>query len=151
MISLQSFARSEAMKVVRFVFVGGMSFLVYLGLYTLFSRVFFPEANRTLLNFTSNVFTAIFNFLAHRWITFQSQGKHRDQIPRYLFVLVSAMALQSALFWVGNEVLKVYDIFVAIGTSFIVPVYTYSMHRWWTFRPARELPAETETEASSVV
>jgi putative flippase GtrA len=131
---LRSLMSSEAGKLVRFVLIGGLSAFIYFLAYAFFSRFVWPEWNKTLLNFFAIALSAVFNFFAHRWYTFRSQGRKRKEIPRYLFVLVTSAIIQSLLFWLGHEFLHLHDLLVAFLVPAIIPLYTYAMHRLFTFR-----------------
>lgn len=128
-------ARTEGKGVIKFLIVGGLSFLIYAGMYALLTRVVFPEGNRTLMNFLSICSSAGFNFFAHRAWTYQAtQGKHADQIWKYVTVVITATLLQTFLFWVSVEQMGIYDGFVLIPIAGICAVYTYFAHRLFTFR-----------------
>ena len=131
----------EFWQLFRFCIVGGLSFALYAGLYALFSRVLFVDVNRTILNFCANVLAAIPNFLAHQKFTYKAKesaglGFNSDiaHLQKYSMVLLSGMALNSAGFWIGHERLYIDDKIVVIVMALVVPIYTYIMHRQFTFR-----------------
>lgn len=126
--------REEWRKLVKFLIIGGLSFLLYAGIYAAISRWLWPAGNRTVENFLSICLASVFNFVAHRSWTFRSKGSHGKQIPRYLIVMATAMGLQTFLFWVGHAVLHYYDFIVIVVVGGLVPLYTYGMHRWFVFR-----------------
>ncbi len=126
--------QDEIERLARFVIIGGLSFLMSAGLYALFSRWLWVQGNRTAENFLSVSITAIFNYLAHRSWTFRSQGQHRDQMWRYIIVTVSATLLQSGLFWLGHVYFGWYDFIVILLVAAVIPLFTYAMHRVFTFR-----------------
>ena len=126
--------RGEAERLVRFVIIGGLSFLMYVGFYALLSRRLWVTGNRSLENFLAICLTSIFNYLAHRAWTFQSRGAHFDQMWRYGVVAVSATLLQSGLFWLGHAYLGWYDFVVILIVAVLIPLYTYLMHRVFTFK-----------------
>lgn len=126
--------QDEIERLIRFIIIGGLSFLMYFGLYALISRWLWITGNRSLQNFLAVCITSIFNYLAHRAWTFRSQGNHLDQMWRYLMVAVSATLLQSGLFWLGHVYLGWYDFIVVVVVAVLVPFYTYLLHRVFTFR-----------------
>jgi putative flippase GtrA len=132
------FVRSEGKGVIKFLIVGGLSFLIYAGVYALLTRIVFPEANRTFMSFLSICSSAGFNFFAHRGWTYQAtQARHVDQAWKYISVVVSATALQTFLFWLAVDRLGIYDGFVLVPVAGICAVYTYFTHRLFTFRKPR--------------
>lgn len=128
---------SEIKRLFRFGVVGALSFALFAGLYALLSRVLWTSGNRTLENFLATLVTAVFNFWAHRRITFEAHAhsSHR-QLVRYLIVMFSAMALQSGLFWLGHAVFGLYDFLVIVAVAVLIPLYTYLLHKFFTFRHA---------------
>ncbi len=128
--------RVELERIVRFIIIGGVSFLINYGLYVLISRIIWPAGNRTLENFIATCLTCILNYLAHRSWTFRSQGAHRAQATRYILVAVSAVLLQSLLFWIGYRLLSAPDLLVIFLVALIIPFYTYVAHKLFTFRSA---------------
>ena len=134
--------KEEWRKLVRFGLIGGLSFLLNAALYGFFSRFLWPSGSRQWENFLAGLLAAIFNFFAHRGYTFRSTGRMREEGVRYLVVMVSAMSLQNALFWFGHGVLKWYDAYVFVGVGAFIPLFTYALHRVYTFR--RHSPAGEE-------
>lgn len=131
--------REEVERIFRFVFIGGLSFVFNAGLYALISRVLWPAGNRTLENFLATALTSILNYLAHRAWTFRSQGAHSKQVVRYTVVAISAIILQSFLFWVGYRLLHLHDFVVIFVVAMLIPFYTYLAHKLFTFRVPRVL------------
>ncbi|MDO8618040.1 MAG: GtrA family protein [Candidatus Uhrbacteria bacterium] len=133
----------ECRKVIRFGIIGFSSWLLYAGGYALLSRILWIDGNRTLENFLATCVSAVFNFFAHRHWTFQSHAmSHAKQFWRYLAVLASAMLFQAGLFWFGHEYLHWYDFAVVFLSAGISAFYTYVMHRFYTFKHAKQSGAE---------
>ncbi len=136
--------QAEAWRVIRFLVIGGSSVLLAAFLYYLLSRWIWVSGNRTFENFVSIVIASIFNFLAHRRWTFGVQERHIGQWTRYILVAVSALLIQSFLFWVGERLLHIYDFIVFFAVTALISCYTYFMHKVFTFRvkgaPASEEP-----------
>lgn len=136
--ALRSIALKEGKGLLKFLIVGGVSFLIYSGAYFLFTRWLLPDANRTLMNVFSICISGVFNFAAHRGWTYQAtHASSRTQIGRYLAVVISAAALQSFLFWLSVEQIGILDVYVLIPIAGICAVYSYFAHRLFTFRKAR--------------
>lgn len=131
--------RDELERIFRFILIGGVSFLFNAGLYALISRVLWSAGNRTLQNFLATVLTCVLNYLAHRAWTFRSQGAHTTEAVRYTMVAVSAILLQSFLFWIGYRLLGLHDFIVIFVVAILIPFYTYLAHKLFTFRAPRVL------------
>lgn len=132
--------REEVERLVRFFIIGGLSFLLNAGLYTFISRVLWTNGNRSLENFLATSVTSVLNYLAHRGWTFQSQGAHVRQATRYVIVALSAIGLQSGLFWIGYHLLGWHDLLVIFIVAVLIPFYTYLVHKFFTFRLPHVLP-----------
>jgi len=131
--------REEVERIFRFIFIGGVSFVFNAGLYLCISRVLWTGGNRTLQNFFSVLVTSVLNYLAHRAWTFRARGSHVRQVARYGLVALSAIALQSVLFWIGYHVLHIHDLIVIFIVAILIPFYTYLAHKLFTFRAAHVL------------
>ncbi len=129
----------EWAKLGRFLLIGGTSFAINAVTYAGITRLLWKGGNHTLANAISVTIASIFNFFAHRSYTFRSNGRKRDQLPRYLFVMVTAMGLQTFLFWLGHAIFKVHDFLVIFVVGACIPLYTYGLHRWFTFRSSPEV------------
>jgi putative flippase GtrA len=128
-------AFKEGKGIVKFVIVGGVSFLIYTGVYLVLTRWFFPTANLTFMNILSICASGCFNFAAHRGWTYRATHvSSRTQIGRYLFVVISSAFLQSLLFWFSVERAGILDVYVLVPIAGICAVYTYFAHRLFTFR-----------------
>lgn len=126
--------REELERIVRFVIIGGLSFVFNYALYIFVSRWAWKEGDRTLENFLATSVTCVMNYLAHRAWTFRSTGAHGTQAVRYIMVAVSAVVMQSILFWIGYHVLGGHDLLVILVVAILVPFYTYLAHKLFTFR-----------------
>ncbi|MCE9585954.1 GtrA family protein [Candidatus Uhrbacteria bacterium] len=131
-------ALKEGKGVIKFLIVGGVSFLIYSGMYFALTRWWLPMANLTLMNILSICTSGLFNFAAHRGWTYRAtHASSRTQIGRYLAVVVSAAVLQSFLFWLSVEHIGILDLYVLIPIAGICAFYTYFAHRLFTFRKAQ--------------
>ena len=127
---------NEWKRMLLFVLIGGISFGIWTVVYYLLSRHLWVNGNHTLENFIGVCASAVFNFFAHQHWTFQVKNKHIHQLSRYLAVLVTSMILQSFLFWLGHEFFHFYDFAVVIVVTGLIALYTYTLHRGFTFRDA---------------
>ncbi|MCK9361055.1 GtrA family protein [Patescibacteria group bacterium] len=133
-----AFAKREAKTIIKFVVVGGTSFIVYIGAYTLQSRFLFPGAPdeaRVIMNVAASCLSVLFNYLAHRFWTYRAKETNIQQIAWYAFVAGSVTFLQTFLFWIGHVVLGLFDYLVILLVGMICACYTFLMHRYFTFRP----------------
>lgn len=132
----------EFLQLIRFVVVGGLSFALYAGGYGLFTRILWPDVDRNWMNLFATSIAAVFNFFAHQRFTYQAGKTHRGHIGKYLFVLGTGTGLNALGFWMGHTRLGIDDRIVIVCMAMTVPIYTYIMHRQFTFK--KTLPCKTE-------
>lgn len=136
--AIKHVALKEGKGIIKFVIVGGISFLIYTAVYLGLTRWIFPTADLTLMNILSICASGCFNFAAHRGWTYRAtHASSRTQIGRYLFVVISSAVLQSLLFWLSVERAGILDVYVLVPIAGICAFYTYFAHRLFTFRKAQ--------------
>ncbi len=123
----------EFWRMFRYGIVGGTSLLLHAGLYALLSRVLWVEGNRTLEYVIALVITAVFNFTLHRIWTFAVKGFSSRMVARYVIVILSSMGIQSGIFFVGVELMGIYDFIVFFISAAIAAFLQYLGHRMFTF------------------
>jgi putative flippase GtrA len=127
-------AKREWKTVFRFGIVGGSSLLVKTGVYALLSRILWNDGPRLVQNILALCVSMIYNYLLHRFWTFRSQAPQNSSAPRYVMVVVAASLLDAFLFYIGHTVLEIYDFAVIVGAAFIGALFTFTAHRFFTFR-----------------
>lgn len=121
-------------SVIKFLIVGGISFLIYFFGYAILTRFVFPDAPLVLMSVVAVTISALFNFFAHRDWTYRAQEKRLSQPVKYVFVVLTNTALNTFLFWFGVSVLKWFDLYVAVFAAGLCAIYTFFAHRFFTFR-----------------
>lgn len=130
----RAWAWSEARRLGKFIVVGGSSFVLFIAIYSLLSLLF-PDTSRTLLTFTSSVLSGVYNFTVHRYWTFRSRALVGSALQRYIVVVIVATMEQTVLFYVGHELLHLFDYLVQVLVAAPVAGTTYLLHRFFTFHP----------------
>ncbi|MEN9558563.1 MAG: GtrA-like protein [Candidatus Parcubacteria bacterium] len=125
---------TEFRKVVKFGLVGGSTFLIYFLLYRWF-RETWTQGSYTLMAFVASVVSSIYNFFMHRRLTFRSSASVGKSATRYVMVLMFCTMLQTGLFFLGNEVLHLFDYLVLFLVAVPVAATSYLLHRVFTFHP----------------
>ena len=129
--------RHDAGMFARFVIVGGLSTLINLGLYALFSRVLFPGGDKVIESAPAFLLSVLFNFAAHRAWTYRGEKTNLSQLFRYVLVVGTSTLLQTSLFWLGHDWFGFYDIAVVLADTAITAVFTFFAHKSFTFAPAK--------------
>ncbi|OGL73301.1 hypothetical protein A3E39_01130 [Candidatus Uhrbacteria bacterium RIFCSPHIGHO2_12_FULL_60_25] len=132
------FLWSEVWNLFKFGVVGGTSLGINAGVYALLSRVLWTEGNRTFESVIAVTISAVYNFTMHRTWTFKARGFNARMVARYIGVVVAGSALTGTLFYIGHEVLKIYDFIVLVGSAFLVAGVSYFTHRLYTFHPRHD-------------
>lgn len=131
---------SEVWNLFKFGVVGSSSLGINAGVYALLSRVMWTEGDRTLESIISVSVSAVYNFTLHRAWTFKARGFNARMVARYVGVVVAGSALTGALFYIGHEILRIYDFFVLVGSALLVASVSYFTHRLYTFHPRHDAP-----------
>jgi putative flippase GtrA len=126
---------SEIWNIFKFGVVGCTSLALNAGVYWVLTRIFWTDGPKTFLSVVAVCVSAIYNFTLHRAWTFRTQHFSGAMVARYLGVIALGAFLSGVLFYVGHEMLHIYDIVVLIGSAFLVAGATYTLHRWFTFHP----------------
>ncbi|MBU0540072.1 GtrA family protein [Patescibacteria group bacterium] len=129
---LQGLKREKPM-LIRYVLVGSSSFGVKVGVYALLSRVLWPQGALYIENIIALILAMIYNYTLHRFWTFNHQKPAAGSAGRYIGVVLLGSALDASLFYVGNEMLKIYDFAVLVFNSAFTAFLSFMMHRFFTF------------------
>jgi putative flippase GtrA len=117
--------------VVRFLFVGGLSFALDLGLLALLHEVFGVEL--WLATPVAFVVSLVFNFLLQRMFTFRATNKGSVSAVKYILLVIVNIA-------VSDLVVTGFD---ALGWSYLIgkacatvmtTVWNYFLYRHWIFK-----------------
>lgn len=125
----------EIWSLFKFGVVGGSSFLLNIGLYTVLSRWLWIAGPRTLEAAMAVVLASIYNFTLHALWTFGAPELTSRALLRYIIVALCCNALYAVFFFIGHDVFHLFDIAVVAGSSMLVACVTYGAHRWFTFHP----------------
>lgn len=129
---------SEVWNLFKFGVVGSSSLGINAGVYALLSRVLWTSGDRTLESIISVSVSAVYNFTLHRTWTFKARGFNARMVARYIGVVVAGSALTGALFYIGHEILRIYDFIVLVGSALLVAGVSYVTHRLYTFHPRHD-------------
>lgn len=80
------------------------------------------------------VLGAWINYRLNRRFTFRSRVAHGTAIPRFAIVAVGGVALNALFMWIGVDLLDIHYLASQVATTGLVMLWTFSLHRLWTFR-----------------
>jgi len=125
--------KKELKKLLRFLAVGVSTFIIQVVSYFFFSRIFFPQIDRTASYLLAVFYSLIFNYSANRAWTFGKQQIAGGSTKRYAQVAIAASLLSAFLFWIGHAAFHLYDLFVLVAVNLLIPFFTFISHRVYTF------------------
>lgn len=124
--------KAEQKRLIRYVCIGFSSLFLTTGLYYLLSTVLFPKSSRTLLYVLVVILVSWLNYEANSYFTFEKK-RSVATIARFATIAVIATILNTILFWIGYELLHLWDLLVIVLNCGIVTLFTFSSHRLFTF------------------
>jgi putative flippase GtrA len=131
--SMRDVLLREAWGLAKYGLVGGSSLALHVGLYHLQSRILWPQGSWTAEYVLALVIASVYNFVLHRMWTFGVQGSHLPMIGRYGGIVLCSMALQSIVFHIGVDLLRLYDYAVFAVSAACAALFQYFGHRFFTF------------------
>jgi putative flippase GtrA len=119
-------------RISRFVLIGIASTVLYAVLAFAFARMEgLGATGASVLAFT---LAAVFSYAGHKYVTFVSDGAHRLELPRFLVLSASGLAVAIALPGLLTEMLGMPAAIPILLTCLIVPVVNYVVLGRWVFR-----------------
>jgi putative flippase GtrA len=125
--------RREKRSIGAFLVIGTSCLLLTVGGYALLSRIMWPSGPHTLQYAMVIIFVTYVNYEANRFFTFQGV-RNKTTLSRFVMVAVAAFILQNFIFWLGHDVLGLWDVGIILLGSAIVAFFTFAGHRLFTFR-----------------
>jgi len=120
-------------RLLRYAASGGASASTHFGVCLLVAELLHvrPVAASTV-GFVASV--AVSYTLQHAWV-FRSAATHAVAGARFLTVTAVAFALNTAVLWLGTEVLHDPYPIVQASALIAIPIVNYALNSRWTFRP----------------
>jgi len=126
--------RMLALRLVRYGFAGGLSFLTHLVVLVALVEAFGVDpVIATTLGFLASVVVSY--GLQHRWV-FRAELPVRVAFPRFLLVTTVGLAINSLIMGVGIRVAQQHYLLAQMAAFVAVPVSNYLLNRSWTFVPS---------------
>ncbi len=125
---------AEFWKLFKFAVVGAGAFLIHFCLYYIFTRFLMPDIFPATLYVLAMAYSMTFNYSAHRGWTFNDHKLSGGSVYRYIIVVSSAALINTIIFYLGHHLFNLFDLYVVLFASAIVPFITYAGHRWYTFK-----------------
>ena len=121
-------------RLLRYGVSGGLSALTHFGVGLAGTRLLdVPPVPASTAGFVASVVVSY--VLQHAWV-FRSATGHAVAGPRFLAVTAAALGLNTAVLWVGAELLDGPFPLVQAVALVLIPVLNFVLNSRWTFRPA---------------
>jgi putative flippase GtrA len=119
------------MSLLRFLTVGALATGMHVAAFAvLVELVAMPPVKASAAAFALATLLA---YLLNRVWSFASTGRHLIQLPRYLGVALSGLALNVAIMHVAVNGLHL-DYWIGLSAVIVaLPAFTFTLHRYWTF------------------
>mgnify|MGYP001614757048 CR=1 len=127
------FIKREKLMLGRYLFVGGSSFAVKIGTYAVLSRLIWVDGPRTFENIIAIIFAVVYNYTLHRFWTFKHQAPASGSAGRYVAVVLAGNALDATFFYVGHDLLGIYDFLTIVLSTGLLACVSFFTHRLFTF------------------
>lgn len=141
-----AWARASFSHAVRFWIVGGLSFIIDLGLLTLLKEVF--RVDLWIATPIAFIVSLIFNFWAQRVFTFRATNHAHVSFVKYsLLVVFNIFATDMIVNWISLTPAG-YGIGKIVATG-ITTVWNFYLYKYWIFRgAAAEASARADAEGA---
>lgn len=118
---------------IRYLLVGGSSFLVQFLTYVFQSRIVWQSGARPIQNVIAIIASMIYNYSLHRFWTFRQQQPAKGSAQRYVFVVIFWNGVSAGLFWLLHDIFHLYDLLILFLNSGVIMVMSFLTHRLFTF------------------
>ncbi|ACT60872.1 GtrA family protein [Hirschia baltica] len=120
----------QAKKLIRFVLVGGVNTLLYLGL-----AIGFHEFGLSLdLSHALALFLSLVtSYLGHKIFTFEVKGQHKKSGFRFVIATILIMLTQYGLIVLLKQTHLAANL-ILLASSAYYPISSFIIHNCWTFR-----------------
>jgi putative flippase GtrA len=128
---------SSSRRISRFALVGIGSTLIYALCAFFLSRgqgsAILPATSASVAAYA---IAALFSYTGHKYFTFVSSGDHAMELPRFLLLTASGLAVAFVLPGLLTQMLGIPASIPILLTCVAVPVVNYVVLRRWVFRDA---------------
>lgn len=127
--------RDTFRRLLRFGFVGGLTFVVFYGL--VFGMVDSMKMEVMLATGLAYIVAVVLNYGLHHAFTFERTTTHDYSIPRYLTVIAIGFSVNQALMYVGVHVAGLHYLLVQLASMVLIIVANYVAFQLWAFADSR--------------
>ncbi len=127
-------------EIILYVFFGGCTTLVNLGVYFLLTRCFF--VNEFVSNAIAWLLSVLFAFVTNKIWVFDSRSREGKvllfEISSFFAARLLSLGIDMAVLWLGTSVLHINDGIVKIVANVIVIIVNYIASKLFIFRKKKQ-------------
>ncbi len=109
---------------------GGCTLIQYMILYSLTEFLGLAPVISSSIGY---VLSAILNYLLNRQLTFGSERKHSESVPRFFAISVAGLIINAVIVYSSQTVGGVHYLIAQIISTIIVLFWNFYANRAWTF------------------
>jgi putative flippase GtrA len=122
---------AQLWELIRFSWVGALTLSIYAGELWLLNRFCdFPTWLDATIAYGPCL---VVNYLLHKNFTFRSDKQHHVAGPRYLVIQLGGMAINSAVVWLGVDVLHWHFLVAQFAALATLSLWSYLGQKLWAF------------------
>ena len=118
-------------RLMRFGVTGGVTSLIYFGLIYLLIGTW--SMNPTAASVFSFALAILYNYLSHKYWSFESSGSHQASLTRFALVTAGGMFINSGIIYVGTETMNAPFPQAQAAAIAALLVWNYVMFSRWVF------------------
>ena len=116
----------------RFASIGAIATTIQYAVLVLL--VSFFQINPVLASGIGFTISAFSNYLLNYHLTFQSRKRHSEAAPRFIFLVLIGILLNTAVMWALTETMSLHYVVAQIFATGLVLVWNFLGNSMWTFR-----------------
>ena len=115
----------------KFVGIGGLATAIQYGL--MISFIEFLTINAVAASASSYAISAVFNYTANYYWTFNSDTKHLQALPKFALASILVLAINTLLFWFFLRT-GLHYLVAQVVSTIITLFINFSIHKIWIYR-----------------
>lgn len=118
-------------RLMRFGVTGGLTSIIYFSL--IYVLIGLWSMNPTLASLVSFIPAIVYNYVSHKYWSFESDLSHKASLPRFAVVTISGMGINSGIIYLGTEMMGAPFLPVQAVAIAALLVWNYMMFSLWVF------------------
>lgn len=134
MQNIQDFFRRQE---ILFIIVGGINTAISVSTFVILVFLYRGEISNSILGLISVIPSVIVGYLLQRYKVWKSKERVRKEAPKYVFVTLMQVFLNTFLLWFFTDFLRFDPLIIQGIVTFTLIFASFLIHKYWTFKPAQ--------------